>query len=432
MIKKELFKQLIVDFQERNLSDVRDRDYEITCSSNKIISLIGVRRSGKTYILFSLIKQLRQTIDTNNLLYINFEDDRLFPLTANDLSLFLESYYELYPAKKKEKVYFFFDEIQNVPAWELFLRRLADTENCAIYVTGSSAKLLSKEIATSLRGRTISYEIFPLSFSEFLSFKDIEPNIHSSNSRACIGNALNEYIWKGGFPEVVSQEKAVFFKILQEYLELIMYRDVLDRHHLSNAFLLKFLQKYGITHLSTLVSVNNLHSLFKQEGLAVSKNTLHDYLDYFEDAFLFFSIPIHSRSVKAELRNPKKIYCIDTGFNTVVDMTSDFSIGRIIENIVFLHLRRKYSQISYVKLKQETDFCYTAEKMKCLVNVSYNLENPSTKKRELTGLAEAMDYYKVKNGTIITSDLEETISLEERQIKIVPLWKWLLSKDLKL
>lgn len=172
-MKKDIFKRLITDFHERDLSDVIDRYISIPLNVQKIISIVGVRRSGKTYILYNLIKKLQTDVDRNDIVYINFEDDRLFPLQLQDLNNLVEGYYELYPDRKSKTVYFFFDEIQNVPAWERFIRRLYDTEKCRIFVTGSSSKLLSKEIATSLRGRTLSYEIFPLSFREFLRSKGI-------------------------------------------------------------------------------------------------------------------------------------------------------------------------------------------------------------------------------------------------------------------
>ena len=169
-MQKDIFKRLIADSQEKDLSYVLDRDMHIPVDTGKVISLIGVRRSGKTHVLYSIINKIKKNVDPKNIVYINFEDDRLFPIQLKDLNTMLDAYYEMYPDKKNEKVYLFFDEIQNVQNWEKFIRRLYDTENCSVFITGSSAKLLSKEIATALRGRTLSYEVFPLSFREFLRF----------------------------------------------------------------------------------------------------------------------------------------------------------------------------------------------------------------------------------------------------------------------
>ncbi|CAA6821172.1 MAG: Predicted ATPase, partial [uncultured Sulfurovum sp.] len=174
---KETFKKLIINFQERTFGRIVPRDYEIPMTTKKIVSLIGVRRSGKTYILFSLIEKLRKRIDPQNIVYINFEDDRLFPLKLKNLDDLMEGYYELYPEKREEKVYLFLDEVQNVEGWEKYIRRIGDTLNLQLYITGSSSKLLSSEIATSLRGRTITYEVFPFSFKEYLRHKEIEVNL---------------------------------------------------------------------------------------------------------------------------------------------------------------------------------------------------------------------------------------------------------------
>ncbi len=165
---KEVFKKLIVDFQERKFGRIVLREYDVPLDTKKIVSLIGVRRSGKTYVLFSLIEKLRQSGDGKNIVYINFEDDRLYPIGLKDLDGLLAGYYELYPQKRDEKVYLFLDEVQNIEGWERYIRRIYDTENVQIFITGSSSKLLSSEIATSLRGRTITYEIFPFSFREYL------------------------------------------------------------------------------------------------------------------------------------------------------------------------------------------------------------------------------------------------------------------------
>jgi predicted AAA+ superfamily ATPase len=190
---KELFKKLITDFIQRDIKDIVPREFNIPLESKKIISLIGVRRSGKSYLLFDTVNRLRATIDRVNIIYLNFEDDRLYPLELKSLDLLLESYYELYPNKKGEKIYLFLDEVQVVNKWELYVRRIYDNENIQIYITGSSAKLLSTEIATSLRGRTLTYEIFPFSFKEYLKYKNIEVNLYSSTSLNYIRNALDDY-----------------------------------------------------------------------------------------------------------------------------------------------------------------------------------------------------------------------------------------------
>jgi len=427
-MQKDILKRVIADSQERDLAYVIDRDLKIPLGTNKIISLIGVRRSGKTHVLYSIIKKLRTTTDPRNIVYIDFEDDRLFPLELKDLSNLLDAYYELYPDKKSEKVYFFFDEIQNVRNWETFVRRLYDTEQCAVYITGSSAKLLSREIATALRGRTLSYEVFPLSFSEFLRFRGIKPDLHSSRSQARIKNALADYPTRGGFPEIINYDQAVFMKTLQEYIDLIMYRDIIERYGISNIFLLKRLIKFCFSNISTLVSFNKLYNDFKSEGLSISRNTVYEYLSYLEDAYALFTVPLYAKSVREQWRNPRKIYSVDVGFKTAMDFPLSIDIGRVFENIVFLELRRKAEKIYYFKGKQEVDFYYTSGGKERLLNVSYEMESPATREREISGLVEAMTRFSLSEGTIVTSEHKEIIKTEAGKINAIPLWEWLLAE----
>lgn len=427
-MQKDTFKRLIVDSQEKDLSSVMDRELEIPLDTGKIISLIGVRRSGKTHILYSIISKLRKTVGPKNIVYINFEDDRLFPLDLKDLSALLDAYYELYPGKKNEKVYYFFDEIQNVQNWEKFIRRLYDTENCAIFLTGSSAKLLSKEIATALRGRTLSYEVFPLSFREFLRFRGIKSDSRSSKSQALIRNAFSDYLTRGGFPELIQYDQAVFTKTLQEYIDLIMYRDIIERFGISNTFLLKRLVKFCFTNISTLVSLNKLYNSFKSEGLNISRNTVYEYVSHLEDAFALFTVPIHAQSMREQWRNPRKIYSVDVGFKTAMDYPFALDTGRVFENIVFLELRRKAEKISYFKDRQEVDFYYTRDGKELLLNVCYDMESAATREREVLGLIEAMKRLSLGEALIVTAEDKEIIDTETGKITVMPLWEWLLER----
>jgi len=418
------WKQIITDSQERDYSRVVPRDIEIPLDSGKIISLIGVRRSGKTNILYSLIHRLRQTIPTDAIVYINLEDDRLFPLTPHDLGGFLDSYFELFPHNRDRRVYFFFDEIQNAPEWERFIRRLHDTENCSIFVTGSSAKLLSREIATSLRGRTISFEVFPLSFSEYLRFRDIKPG-HSSRAVSMVKNAFTEYCRTGGFPETVGVDDLRAKQILHEYLQMIMYRDVADRHSVGNLFLLKSLIKHCFSNISNPLSLSKLYNDFRSQGIQLSRNTLFDYISYLEDAFALFLVPVNSQSQREVMRNPRKLYAVDHGLKGVVDLPTGSDIGRIYENIVFIQLRRKEQTICYGRQKQEIDFVLPESELPRLINVAYDISDPATRNRELNGLVEGMQGLGVHEALLLTAEVEETVATESGKISIMPLWKWL-------
>ncbi len=425
---KEIFKRLITNFQERNFDTIVPREYTVPVKTKKIVSLIGVRRSGKTYILFSLIEKLRKEIDTTNIVYINFEDDRLFPIGLKDLDGLLEGYYELYPHKREEKVYLFLDEVQNIDGWEKYVRRIYDSENIQLFITGSSSKLLSSEIATSLRGRTITYEIFPFSFKEYLGYKDISINIHSSKSISYIKNAFNDYLVNGGFAETFDESEDVQKRILKDYLDLIIYKDVVERYNIKNQSLLKHLIKYMFVNMGTLISVNKLYNDYKSQGYKIGKDTLYDYLSYLQEAYTLFTVPIYRNSVREEQRNPKKLYAIDNGFKKLFSITISEDFSKLYENLAFLHLRRTSNEVYYYKQNQEVDLYVKTDK-EYLVNVAYSIDEPSTFQREITALVEGMSYFNLTYSYLITSEREETLEVEGKTIEVLPMWKWLLKDE---
>jgi predicted AAA+ superfamily ATPase len=425
---KETFKRLITDFIQKDIKDILPREYDIPLESKKIISLIGVRRSGKSSILFDIVNKLRENIPRENIIYLNFEDDRLFPLKLQNLDDILESYFELYPQNYDKKFYLFLDEVQVVDGWEKYVRRVYDNYDIHIYITGSSAKLLSSEIATSLRGRSITYEIFPLSFSEYLYFKNIEVNLHSTKSLGFIKNALNTYIIDGGFIETVEEDNTIARKILSDYLELIVYKDIVDRYNIKNRMLLKQLTKYCFTNIATLISFTKLYNDFKSQGFKLSKDTIFEYISHLEDAYALFSVAIYKNSIKQEQRNPKKIFAIDSGFKKIYDYAIGEDLSKLYENIVFLHLRRETKEIYYYKGRQELDFYANIEGKKLLINVSVDIQDEKTKEREFKALLEAMEYFNSTEAYLITKDKESVEEIEGKKIKIVPLYKWLLDK----
>lgn len=424
---KEIFKKLIVDSQEREYKNIIKRDYNIPTDSGKIVSLIGVRRSGKTFMLYSLIEQLRKTVDRENIIYINFEDDRLFPIALKDLDLLVEAYYELYPNKREEKIYFFLDEVQAIENWEVFVRRIYDTLNIALFITGSSSKLLSSEIATSLRGRTIVYEIFPFSFKEYLSFRGIEINLYSSKSSSFIQNAFNTYLKDGGFAETFGKSEDVQKRILKDYMDIMIYKDIIERYNIKNHNLLKHLIKYLFVNMGTLVSWTKIYNEYKSLGYKLSKDTLFEYISYLQESFLLFTAPIFRNSVREEQRNPKKLYVIDNGFKKLFDINLSKDYSKLYENLAFLHLRRLSDEIYYFKGRQEVDL-YANIDGGILVNVSYDVQDKRTLKREMDALLEGMKYFKIDKSYLVTAYKEKRVAIENREIYIVPMWKWLLQK----
>lgn len=425
-MNKETFAYIIRDFHERSLPEIKPRSIELPTESNKIISLVGIRRSGKTYLLFYTIeKLLSQGIDKENIIYINMEDDRLFPLYVKDMDLLLTSYYELYPEKINEKKYIFFDEIQDVDNWEKYIRRIYDTENVQIFITGSSSKMVSQEISSSLRGRSISYEVFPLSFSEFLQFKNIEVRYVSTRSDAHIAHELNEYIHTGGFPEIVESDKTIREKIWKEYVDLLLYKDLIEHYGIGNQFLLKTLMKYCLSHPGSLLSINKLYNDFRSQGIELSKNTLYEYLEAMENAFIVFKIPKYDKSLRKQAQNPRKIYSIDTGLLNMFIPDPMVDIGKKIENILYLHIRRKNYNVYYLKNKNEVDFFTETETGMQLINVCQSIAETKTFEREIKGLEMGLKRFpKAQALLIVNKTSNVTIP---KNIELIPLWKFLLN-----
>jgi len=423
-MKKDVFKLLITDFLEKDLSQVKPRECILPMDTGKVVSVVGARRTGKTFMLYLVARKLREKLPKENVVYLNFEDDRLFPLELKDMDLLVQAYYELFPNKDRERVYFLFDEVQNAPHWEIFVRRLHDTRNCQIYITGSSSRLLSREIATALRGRTVTYEIFPLSFREFLTFKGVSYVPYSSRSKAEVKHFFGEFLFKGGFPEVADYDRDLLWRILKEYLDMVIYRDIVERHRVTNLFVIRYLINHLIRNMANLVSPAKLYNDLKSQGLRVSKNTVYDYIGFMEEAFALFFVPVWASSVRKEWRNPKKVYVIDHALKKVLDTRED--VGRVYENIVFLDLRRRFTRITYFKGRQEVDFFVEEARPPLLVNVCYDFSLPTTREREVKGLGEAMKTLKLGSSLILTADVEEKIEIEGNVIQAMPLWKWLL------
>lgn len=419
MGKKTAFKQIIKEFHEKEFPETYSRELKIA-DTRKIISLIGSRRSGKTFYFYELIKGIINNADVSQVLYINFEDDRIMPLELSDLNYIVEAYFELYPENTDKILYFFFDEIQNITGWEMFVRRLHDTTDTRIFVTGSSSKLLSKEIATSLRGRTIPFYLYPLGLREYLHFKgiDLEKGWEYGTKRYAVKKMFSEYMRWGGFPEIALEDETLRQSILRNYYEMFIYRDLVERFSIRNISLLKGLASYLLTNISNLFSVNSYYKAVK-ENTQVSKETLAEYVSHLEDIGLIWQVPFFSHSFKSQQVNPRKIYCIDQGLRGAVAFQFSKDTGRLAENITFIELKRRNYDVYYWKGKKEVDFVARSEDGKLqALNISYTNDiNP----RETEGLHE---FSKINDAELIL--LTEDVEKEEDGISFVPLWKWLL------
>jgi hypothetical protein len=434
MPDKTVIREIIADFHQRELPAFTPRMIDLACPQNKVRCLTGIRRSGKTFTFYQLIADLLdQGIEKQRILYINFEDERLLPLSSSELSAILNAYYEMFPAYKGKKVYMFFDEIQNVPHWEKFIRRVHDTENVQINLTGSSSQFLSREIATALRGRTLSYEIFPFSFAEFLRYKNIPDEDYSSQGRALIANAFAAYQYAGGFPEIAACAEEFRLKILQEYFNLILYKDLIERYRIRNHGLIKYLLKFLLANNANPFSVHKFYGDAKSQGYKCSKDALHNYLSYLEDAYCFSLAPIFSESLRIRQVNNRKIYAIDHGLVTAMASSRSYNTGRLLETMVYNQLRRKYGreQIFYYKTSAgyEIDFVALERgQVVELIQVCEQLNDPATKARETRAASLAMQELDIGSATIITHNESDTLVENGRNIVITPFYRWAIGQ----
>lgn len=429
----ETIKSILLDFQESALETGIPRHLNMDAIPGKAAVCIGVRRCGKSTYMFQVLQKLLDgKVPRENILYLNFFDDRLHNLKQGNFGMITEAYYSLYPEKKNtETVYCFFDEIQAAAGWEPFVDRLMRTEKCQIYLTGSSANMLSKEIATQMRGRALSWELFPFSFREFLDWKGIEYiDPLSTKKRLTIQKAFEEYWETGGFPEVAGLARNLKIKTHQEYFQTILFRDLVERHDASHPKALTDLAHWLVDNTASLYSINNLTGYLKSLGHRVPKASVADYLTWFEDAYFLFTVRIFDASLARSNTNPKKIYCVDHALVTSVSSGILTNSGHLLENIVFMALRRLYPDIYYYKTKsgREVDFIIPMHKpSKMLVQVCESLVEPQTRKREIAALNEAMAELGIKTGTIVTRNEDEQIVLENKKIEVIPVWRFLLA-----
>ena len=425
MIKKEKWAEVIKDFQEKELPEIYPREIKIDFEKpiQRTISIIGPRRCGKTYEMFYLCKQIAKKYGKNQLLYINFERADLGILDYSDLVNLLDTFYELYPQNKNKRLWLFLDEIQNVSKWEKFVRTVLD-EGIKVFISGSSSKLLTKEIATSMAGRNLSYTLFPFSFREFLGIKKFEiKKFYSSSEKALLINLLQEYMIYGAYPETIiyKEERE---KILKDIFDTAIYKDVIERGKIRNISALKILINALLT--AKEFSVNKFYNYLKSKGMKIGKNVLYNYIELLNDAFFVFLLKKFSPSYKKAEQSLPKIYFIDNGLLTINGINDK---GRLMENLVFVELLRRNLDIAYYQniRKQEVDFVVKeGKKVKRLIQVCYDIEDFMTKEREVKALVEASKELKCNNLFVITQDYEAEEKFKEDKIKFIPLWKWLL------
>ncbi|MFP3190487.1 MAG: ATP-binding protein [Thermoproteota archaeon] len=404
--------------------------YEILFSeTNKIISIFGVRRGGKSFILREVSKYLVEKFGAKNVLYINFEEVRL----EKTLETLLDAYYAyLEIIRPTMKPFLLLDEIQEIIGWEKFVRSLNEKNEAKIIVAGSSAKLMSEEFATLLAGRDIAIEVFPLNFFEFLEFKGFP--IYSYEEAVIykteVLRRLREYLEFGGFPEVVLEKNENIKKeILKRYYETILIKDVKSRFKLRESGYIEKLTNFYLTNISSQISFNKLSKI-----LNIPVKTVERFSKFVSTSRMLFFIEKFSFGARERLASPLKVYSIDTGISNVIGFRFMENFGKCLENLVAVELQRKFGkptyEISYWKDYQQHEVDFVIKQglnIKQLIQVTYASSKDEIEKREIRSLIKASELLKCKDLFIITWDFEDNIKYDDKVIKILPLWKWLFT-----
>lgn len=419
-----LLKRMISDFHRQPLPKIVSRSLNIPLHIEKIITVIGPRRAGKTYYMFQMMRELEQQgVLRKQILYLNFEDERLD--IKGEYDQIIEAYLELYPDLDISQCYLFFDEIQELTGWEKYIRRLYDTHTRHIVLSGSNARLLSKEIATALRGRSISYEIFPLSFMEYLHFQDIHTNDRfSTQNQIKINRAYESYLTWGGYPELALMDDHLKSKVLQEYFNVMIYRDLIERYDIRDASTLKYLIKRMILSFTKDFSAHRFYNELKSRGFSISKDMIYQMMEQIFSIYMMASIEKYDPSVvKREMSN-KKIYLYDNGLASIANYLFFEDRGKLLENMVFSHLRRITTDVFFLRNTWECDFLIFHDKKPLLIQVTQTLDQ-DTFPREIKGLQYGKKRFLDAETFILCEEVSPDVHLPEG-IHLMSVKEWLM------
>lgn len=395
---RDLIRRKIIDAVDERVPDSTRRDVHVPAIGNKAIAVIGMRRAGKTTFLWQILQdRLARGVGREGLLYFSFEDERLAGMSVADLDLIVEEYYRLYPEwRAGRRAAFFLDEIQSVTGWEMFARRLLDTERIELFLSGSSARLLSREVATSMRGRAMEALVHPFSLREYLRYFGREPMQPADRlpkaQRSALEKDLRSYLAYGGFPESLGAAARDRAELLRGYVDTTLLRDVIERYSVSNPTALRWMVRHLLANPAGSFSVNKFHGDLRSQNIAVAKDTLHEYLGYLEDAFLIRTVSMWSGSERQRMVNSRKAYPVDMGLIPVFDPTGRANSGHALETAVLLELERRGAQRFYVRTKdgREVDFLARyPDGSEDLIQVCADLDDADTRDREIRALLAA-------------------------------------------
>lgn len=428
---ENVLREVFSSWLARELPSLIERDYSLELS-DRIVTIIGPRRAGKTYFMFQIAKKLMEKgFSKQNIAFIDFEDVRLQALRPVNYSAFVKTLHEVF-TRKDGKIVLLLDEVQNLRDWERWVRTLHNSQNYYIIVSGSSSKLSSKEVSTKLRGRCVSKLILPLSFKEFLKFKNVKiQHLDAPETRGELLQKLREFMDFGGFPEVVNSKEGKV-ELLRTYRETIFYRDVVERFRVRDISSLDTFVRLLMENFGKYVSISKLSKYFRSLGLKKSKKTLANYLKYLEIAFFVFTVEKFGYKTRERVLQPKKVYPIDLGFYRLTPrFTTEY--GRLMESLVAIELFKKSFQegfeLFYWKDYQgrEVDFIIKEGlNIRQLIQVTYASDRNDVEEREIKALVKASEDLKCNDLLIITWDYQGEEAVGRKKIRFIPLYEWLL------
>ncbi|MCC5806653.1 MAG: ATP-binding protein [Opitutales bacterium] len=411
------------------------REIRLPKIPGKALAVVGMRRSGKTSFLWQCLSDLLTAgAKRETLLLLNFEDDRLAGIDAEALSFMLEAYYRLHPElRDRETVTLFLDEIQLVKGWETFARRILDTEKVRLFLSGSSASMLSREVATSMRGRALEVTVFPFSFREALAHRGELPGkpwaLLPKQRRSALARAFHDYLTEGGFPEAQGVPARDRRLLLQSYVDVAVLRDVIERHGVSNPVALRWLQRHLLGAPAAPFSIQKFYDTLKSQGIPVAKDTLHAFLSHLEDAFLIRTTSIFSASERQRMVNPRMAYPIDSGLIPVYERTRRANLGHALETAVLVELLRRGCEVHYLRTPDgyEVDFhAVDPEGHSQLIQVCADASDEATWQREVRALVNAQTHHSQAQAILLLLHPPPTAPREPSSIQLQYALPWFL------
>ncbi len=438
---REVIRQKLADALAFEPPRMTRREARVPAIPGKAHALIGMRRSGKTWFMHqSLQERLDGGAPRESLVYFNFEDERLAGLEATQLGWVLEEYFVRFPQfRGQRRVTFLFDEIQVVPGWETFVRRILDSETVEVFVSGSSARLLSREIATAMRGRATETIIFPFSFGEYLRHHGVEtpadPAFVPKAQVSKLDRAFQNFLKSGGFPEAQGLTERDRLGLLQGYVNTAVFRDVVERHGVTNVVALRRLVRHLLGAPGGLFSVHRFHNDLRSQGVSVAKDALHQMLGHLEDAFLVRVLPLATTSERQRQSNPRKVYPVDAALISAFDRSGKANIGHALETAVLVELERRSCELGYVFTPGgfEVDFLATEpEGRRTLIQVAADLSESATREREFRALADALPVYRRASALLLTLTSTDALAAQAHAppgVRVRAAWEWMLAKQ---